>query len=179
MNSITFFTYITHIFSPTAIIVACAVLMLFTFIYMYTKKISIWGFFNRERFALFPNTVKMQLIVVKSTVLAAILVAIIKGIFKIPRPANMLIMETGYAFPSGHATLAFAFFTAVAYCLYSYKKIKTGWLLLIFAILVSISRVVLHVHSVRDVIAGGVLGILCTVVVIQVFAWYTKRYAKI
>lgn len=179
MNSITFFTYITDILSPTAILAVCIGLGIFSVIYCYTKKLSPFSVFNREKFAAFPNILKAIGIILKATFAAAVWVVIIKHIFKIPRPAEMLIVETGYSFPSGHAAISFAFFSAIAFCLYLFKNKKSGWLLLILAVLVSYSRVFLHVHRVVDVVTGAVLGLLCTLLVIKGYTWYIKKYAKV
>ena len=178
MNSINFFTHITHIFAPTVILLVCVLLFLTTCLYMYAKKIAVKAFFQKQGFFLLPNFVKASYIIVKSTALTALLVVSIKEIVKAPRPENMLIIETGYAFPSGHAALAFSFFVAIAYCLYVFKQIKSGWFLLIIAALVATSRVVLHVHSLKDVVVGSLLGALSVIVVIMYIKFHYGKYVK-
>lgn len=98
----------------------------------------------------------------------------LKYILKVPRLENMIIFEDSYRFPSGHATMAAIVMSLIVY--YSNRQVKNLFLkyfLYIIAIgwfvLVGISRMYLNAHLLIDIVAGGVIGILATVVVIQVF----------
>jgi membrane-associated phospholipid phosphatase len=66
------------------------------------------------------------------------------------------------SFPSGHATSAFA-------CCYSLalvsKSRKTQAILGIAAVLIALSRVYLSQHYLRDIVAGGLIGTGCALVV--------------
>lgn len=66
-----------------------------------------------------------------------------------------LFQETGYSFPSGHAT----FFFALAMSVYLYHK-RAGTVLFVCAALISIARVLAGVHYPIDILGGAVLGIL-------------------
>ena len=87
---------------------------------------------------------------------------ILKEIFDRARPfvadpSIKLIIDTpvGSSFPSGHASSSFA--AATAFFLYDRKK---GVFPLMYATLVALSRVYLHVHYATDVIGGMIVGIV-------------------
>lgn len=67
-----------------------------------------------------------------------------------------------YSFPSGH-TLHAVSFTLIA--VYHYPAL--GWLLLPFATLVALSRIVLGLHYPSDVLAGALLGAGLALVALQ------------
>jgi hypothetical protein len=89
-------------------------------------------------------------------ILTALSVHLLKNVFKVPRPCKgSVTCDSGYSFPSGHAT------ATTSLWLYLYFKRRKNVLLLtaiVLIVLVSISRVVLGVHRVVDIIAGIVLG---------------------
>lgn len=98
--------------------------------------------------------------------LAVILSQLLKIIIKIPRPENALIHATGFSFPSGHATLAIAFFGMLIYLFTEKFKNKTLKTLFIsvnvfLILLIGFSRMYLNVHWFIDIIAGFVLGLIC------------------
>lgn len=64
-----------------------------------------------------------------------------------------LIPETGYAFPSGHAT----FFMALAFALFFNHK-KIGYLFILFALLIGLARIIAGVHFPIDILGGFILG---------------------
>ena len=75
-----------------------------------------------------------------------------------PRPEQALgikaaINETGYGFPSAHATAAFS-------ALPLFDKVLVNWSLAwnVLAILIAFSRIYLGVHYLSDVIAGAIIG---------------------
>jgi undecaprenyl-diphosphatase len=85
---------------------------------------------------------------------------ILKEVFQRPRPllAHLTTAE-GYSFPSGHSTGAFTLCGILLYLLWKTKyktpvKIALSLVLLLFAALVALSRVYLHVHYASDVIGG-------------------------
>ena len=77
--------------------------------------------------------------------------------------ANFRIIDdftyhTSNSFPSGHAASIFAICTVIAY---QYKsKLSVQLLLVIFAILVALTRVYLCQHFLQDIIAGSLIGTL-------------------
>jgi undecaprenyl-diphosphatase len=102
---------------------------------------------------------------VSSTMIGELFVFFLKNIIKRQRPdeINHLVYQSGYSFPSGHATLAVIFYGLLAYFLI--KKIKHWeskvgvFLLSVFLIFfIGLSRVYLGVHYPSDVLAGFLLG---------------------
>lgn len=68
-------------------------------------------------------------------------------------------LEDDLSFPSGHTSLNFAAFTALAAVLIKDKK-KWAWLLMIIPIIVGITRIIRCVHYPSDVVGGMIIGIL-------------------
>jgi len=91
-----------------------------------------------------------------------------------PRPSISYYLEPSFSFPSGHATLAVAFFGFVAYVLL--RGAKRRWryrTLVLFLALTAISaiglsRIYLGVHFLSDVWGGYLLGALWLVIGISV-----------
>jgi dolichol kinase len=89
----------------------------------------------------------------------------LKLMFHIPRICiGSEYCPSNYAFPSGHATIAFAFFTIVF--LYFRKNPKIYLPIFLLAILISYSRIALNVHTPFDVVGGIVTGFIISL------AWY-------
>ena len=90
---------------------------------------------------------------------AWILAHFLKFLFHIERPFDLftqvipLFSETGYAFPSGHAT----FFMALAVALFFNHK-KVGYVFILFALLIGIARIMAGVHFPIDILGGFILG---------------------
>jgi membrane-associated phospholipid phosphatase len=72
------------------------------------------------------------------------------------------------SFPSGHTVTAFALATAI-----TYLWPKTHSVMWVFAILIGISRLMIGAHYPSDVIAGAVVGIISTIIIIRYF--YRKK----
>lgn len=76
--------------------------------------------------------------------------------FKVPRPCLGLGQcPASYSFPSGHATVIFAF--ASVFSLETRKK-KFYLAAFMFAALVALSRVFLNYHTYADILAGALIG---------------------
>ncbi len=101
-----------------------------------------------------------------SVALSGIFIIIIKIIVARFRPPALIHdnlfgfnwFELGYmvnSFPSGHATTAFSAFVALGLMMPRFYK-----LFLFIAALIALSRVILGVHYLSDIIMGGVIGTL-------------------
>lgn len=84
--------------------------------------------------------------------------------------ANLLISRPlSYSFPSGHATSSFA----AAGVLAKYFKVH-ALAFFSLAFLIAFSRLYLYVHYPTDVLAGVILGIICSKIAIYIFNIYRK-----
>ena len=117
---------------------------------------------------------RRALILVVSIAVASELVMLLKAFFMRSRPTmDLLLLGVPDSFPSGHATLAAAFCGACMYVFIPSTKQKTGRrvfavVCVTVAVLVGLSRIVLNVHWVSDVVAGWSLGVfaICSVILI-------------
>jgi undecaprenyl-diphosphatase len=97
---------------------------------------------------------------------------IFKFLIHTPRPfdaftqVHSLIPESGFAFPSGHAT----FFMALAVSIFFYHK-KAGYVFMFFALLIGLARIAAGVHFPADILGGFVLGGLVSYLV----AYFAKK----
>ncbi|MFA5841361.1 MAG: phosphatase PAP2 family protein [Candidatus Paceibacterota bacterium] len=98
----------------------------------------------------------------------------LKDVFHTARPfialsdvKNLFPGESGYAFPSGHAT----FYSALAMMMYFYHK-RIGLGLGLIALIIGISRIISGVHWPIDILGGFILG-----PVIAILAYFfIKKY---
>ena len=95
--------------------------------------------------------------------LSTIVYVVLKNIIQRPRPSIFLfIKETGYSFPSGHATNNMAFYGMLIYLAYKTiknKKLKilTITLLSLWILIMGTTRIYFNVHYPSDIVAGFVL----------------------
>ena len=119
-----------------------------------------------EPFQVFMQKKKEILLSFFAGVVAYLVASILKIFVHTLRPfmaftnVHSLFPETGYAFPSGHAT----FFMALAVSLFFYHK-KTGYIFMFFALLIGIARVIAGVHFPVDILGGFIIGALVSCVV--------------
>lgn len=102
---------------------------------------------------------------------------IIKHIIKRCRPISnykysfLIKVPPSYSFPSGHTTSSFA----VLGVLWSLNSNYKYWAL-ILAVLISFSRIYLHVHYPSDIIAGIILGLICSKLTFMVLSKLPSKH---
>lgn len=105
----------------------------------------------------------------------------IKLIVQRVRPGAEVIVETGYSFPSGHATMATAMALSVYFIFSSRLHSVALKLLLLFvsctwAVSIAFSRIYLDVHWLSDVIAGMGLGLFWVTFIALLFKWRDDHF---
>ena len=138
--------------------------ILLTAYYMFLKKNTI-------------RSLNISAIALSST----LLLHFTKNVFQRHRPSQPLIDNViGFSYPSGHSFSAFTFSGIIIYVIWK-SELKTIWkwvaaiALFVFASLIAVSRVYLHVHYASDVIAGFCLSFLWLSICIYVLERFTKR----
>ena len=116
---------------------------------------------SKNPFKIFAQKWKEIVLVFFSGIFAWCISQVLKLLIHTPRPfvefqnVSSLIPETGFAFPSGHAT----FYMALAFAIFFSHK-KAGYIFMFFALLIGIARIVAGVHFPIDILGGFVLGTL-------------------
>ncbi len=97
---------------------------------------------------------------------AWIIAQVLKYVIQSPRPFDIfsqvhsVFPETGYGFPSGHAT----FFMALAFSIFFLHK-KAGYFFIFFALIIGVARIIAGVHFPLDILGGFVLGAIVATLV--------------
>lgn len=118
-------------------------------------------------------------------ILSSLLVQLLKKLVFAPSPRPMGVIEWSqtqlatelelplqFAFPSGHTTTAFVFFTLIAM---HWRRPAIQIFAAFCAIAVAVSRVYLMAHWITDVMAGAVLGMSIALVVSAVSQRIQKK----
>ena len=104
----------------------------------------------------------------------------LKNLFGRARPDNQLLEAAeNFSFPSGHALMAVTFYGLLAYIVWhSVRKPRLKWtlivLLILWIIVVGVSRIYLRRHYYSDVMAGFAMGFLWLVVSLKVIRQIEK-----
>ena len=145
-------------------------LIIFTAVYFPFVVVFLAGVFLLMHHEIFKADNVLQILLQKkkeilfvfvSGFLAYFLSVIFKYIFHTLRPflalpnVHALFNESGFAFPSGHAT----FFSALAFAIFFTHK-KAGYIFMFFALIIGLARITAGVHFPIDILGGFVLGSL-------------------
>lgn len=125
------------------------------------------------------------MLVVASLVAGAAFFSVVKLIVRRPRPPlhSARIVQSGFSFPSGHATMAAVFYATIAMILVA--ALRSDWLRALVIIVASalivwigLSRIYLGVHYPSDVLAGWSAGLLWALLVLAAERIWTAERAR-
>ncbi len=117
--------------------------------------------FARTRRAGFCSMIALLLSLLLCNILLKNLVARIRP-YEVVEGLSILVNRPhDFSFPSGHTSASFASATALALTLPERRRRLPGALLLLLALLIAVSRLYVGVHYPTDVLAGGVIGLVC------------------
>lgn len=119
-------------------------------------------------------------------IVTVVSLTILKNVFQISRPASGLLQVDGWSFPSGHATVATAFFFLLSHAFWGRVKSTAGKSALILGsvlgtLVICFSRLYLGAHWTLDILAGVALGLLSvsfTILVFNVFIADKRSFRK-
>ena len=120
------------------------------------------------------NTNHERIFVIINTLISAGIIILSKNIFLRERPLIGSEILSSYSFPSGHSLIATTYYGFLIYllrrskCKEEYKIIGTT-LLSTLIVLICLSRLILNVHYLTDVIGGVILGLVILLVLIYFF----------
>ena len=150
----------------------------YKFITMFASEVMV--LFISLMFLLIFKNKRYGIFVIFNAFNILVLNVLLKLIFMRDRPYDlMIITETGYSFPSGHAMAALGFYGFIIYLIWHFNlekraKIIFTVLLGILIVLIGMSRIYLGVHYASDVLAGYMV----SVVYLIIYITYVKKYLK-
>lgn len=109
---------------------------------------------------------------------------VIKQIVRRIRPEHLMIIEeTGFSFPSGHAMMTFAFFFLLAHFVWFTIKNKTLRisLVVLFAFVIEaigFSRIYLGVHYLTDILAGWLITYVIISIILILYRFINLRKGR-
>lgn len=103
-----------------------------------------------------------------------------KLLFQRARPIDILLLESTYSFPSGHATVTVALYGFLAYIAIRFSErfavqVRIVMMTILVTVLIGLSRIVLNEHYLSDVLGGYLVGTLWLTVAISVTEWLTIK----
>lgn len=118
---------------------------------------------------------------------AVISLTVLKNLFQISRPVPDIYKADGWSFPSGHATMATAFFFLLVHIFWGKVRTVRGKTLLtagsvLGALVIAFSRLYLGAHWALDILAGVALGLLSvsfTILMFNIFLSERRSFRKL
>ncbi|HEY5714990.1 MAG TPA: LssY C-terminal domain-containing protein [Psychromonas sp.] len=104
--------------------------------------------------------------------------------FHRPRPELTVYTEHSFSFPSGHATIAVAFYGFVGYLLMRFsqswsRKVNIFFTTMVIIIGIGFSRIYLGVHYLSDVWSGYLVGAMWLIIAISFSEWLKHKNRKV
>lgn len=128
--------------------------------------------------ALLLNRKKVAIALLGSGALAYTLIAWVKVTVARPRPDTLLPdvivrfeQTLGHSFPSGHTAIA----TALALSVWPYIPPRYRWLLVVWIVVVGLSRINLGVHWPVDIVGGFAVGAFAAAVVRLIMLYFAQK----
>lgn len=155
--------YLINNLSTISWIADLAIFLSYLFTYLLLFILIIWAiFFSQKKMFNFS-------LLFLSGIFSWFMANILKSILRINRPFIDLEIiplhsEIGFSFPSEHMTV----FTTIAMVMFLINK-KVGFIFLLIAILIGLSRIVIGVHYPLDILGGLFLGSLIGFIFIKIF----------
>ena len=159
-----FFRYLTHVGDGLFPAVVLPIVL-----FLYRKELKLNFTIGAVTFVLLPLTVQFFKRVVFGKVLRPAGLLGDEVLYLIPDVKMAFV----YSFPSGHSATIFAFFLFLTYVFWEKKSLQIVFASL--AILGAYSRVYLSQHFLQDIVAGGVLGIVCFFVAAAILQPFFKK----
>jgi undecaprenyl-diphosphatase len=131
---------------------------------------------------------RFMILLSSSTLFALILTWIIKNLVERARPLDAIVYLSDYSFPSGHTVFATVFFLNIMYFFwkksYHHIYVYVSVLCVTAMVLIGMSRIILSVHWVTDVLAGYMIGVTIFYVTLSLvnqrsarhFFWLSKTH---
>jgi membrane protein DedA with SNARE-associated domain/membrane-associated phospholipid phosphatase len=100
--------------------------------------------------------------------------------FHRPRPTLAVYAEHSFSFPSGHATIAVAFYGMVAYFLMRFdqswnRRVNIFFVTILLIIAIGFSRIYLGVHYLSDVWSGYLVGAMWLIIAVSSSEWLRQK----
>lgn len=111
----------------------------------------------------YKNAKKQAVFLILLMIVAGGATYILKEVIQRARPANMLMSDSSFSFPSGHSAIAVVFFGLLIYVIFSKTQSKKMRIILpivsvLMILMIGITRLILNLHWFSDVLAGFLLG---------------------
>lgn len=156
-----------------------------TYIFSIITLLGNWQFilpvFFVILYILYSKNKKQFIIPFAFTVISAETITFIgKLLIHRERPLGSAITELDFSFPSGHATIAVAFYGFLAYIFLISLKNKKQQLAvfigtLFIILIIGVSRLYLGVHYISDILAGYLVGSLALVAGVNLSEWFRLK----